>query len=213
VLHSPSHPEAKGTPIIRAAVDELRREGVDLDYVELVNVTHDRVLDEIARSDFVVDQLYSDTPMAGFAAEAASLGRAAVVGCEDWRTALDGLDPESIPPSVRCAPSEANAAIRALATDPDLRARAGREAQGFVRARWSPKLVAQNLLLALDGPPPAWVCDPARVDYPFGCGLSHARAAENVRGVVDAGGESALALDDKPKLKARIVALATGGGE
>ena len=83
VLHSPSQPEAKGSDLIRATVDELREEGCDLEFVELRNVTHAQVVTELERCDFVVDQLYSDTPMAGFATEAAD---SAVQPSSDART-------------------------------------------------------------------------------------------------------------------------------
>lgn len=210
VLHSPSHPEAKGSDLIRAAVEELRNEGLDLDYVELRNVSHSRVVEEIHRCDFVVDQLYSDTPMAGFATEAAGLGRAAIVGCEDWDAALRGLASNTIPPSFRCGSRDVKEAIRMLAVDSELRRRIGRDAQAFVQARWAPRTVAENLLRALDGPPDEWVCDPADIDYAFGCGLSRPRAAETVQGVLATAGRSALLLDDKPQLAERLTALAAG---
>ena len=61
------------------ATPKHNNEGLPLEYVEIVGQPNDIVLAEIARSAFVIDQLYSDTPMAGFAAEAARLGKPAIV--------------------------------------------------------------------------------------------------------------------------------------
>jgi hypothetical protein len=101
-------------------------------------------------------------------------------------------------------------AIRMLAVDSELRARIGRDAQAFVQARWAPRTVAENLLRALDDPPEEWICDPADIDYVFGCGLSRPRAAETVQGVLATAGRSGLLLDDKPQLAERLTALAAG---
>lgn len=62
VLHAPSSPMIKATPLVRAAVSALRADGLDFDYVELIGVTHDRVLKELAHAHVVLNQFYALMP-------------------------------------------------------------------------------------------------------------------------------------------------------
>jgi len=72
ILHAPSSPKIKGTSIIRQVIDELKEEGkYDFDYKELIGVPHAEVMRQIQQCQFVVNELYSDTLMAGLDTEAA----------------------------------------------------------------------------------------------------------------------------------------------
>src|SRR5262249_21215420 len=85
IVHAPSDPVSKGTPAIRRAVENLRaRCPYPLEYVELQGRPNREVLEELARCDLVVDQVYNDTAMAGLATEAAAFGKPAVVGGYGW---------------------------------------------------------------------------------------------------------------------------------
>jgi hypothetical protein len=100
ILHAPSDPVAKGTNIIRKTIHELRQKGCLIDYVEVVGKPHDVVLQELQRCDLIIDQVYSDTPMAMFAAEAAGFGKPALVGGY-YADLIQGIIPyELIPPSL-----------------------------------------------------------------------------------------------------------------
>lgn len=208
ILHSPSHPEAKGTPRIRAAIESLCTEGLAIDYVEVTNQPNDRVLGELARCDFVVDQLYSDTPMSGFPTEAAAFGKPAVVGSWDWDAALEHLVPDHVPPTHRCHPDDVESAIRRLVVDADYRRDLGERARRFVAERWSPEAVARRYLQLFDGEVPTWACDPAEIRYVHGVGLEEDRVRELIRGVVEHAGTESLLLDDKPELRARLLEFA-----
>lgn len=59
-MHSPSDPGAKGTPLIREAVEKLKASGVDVTFVELVGVPNSKVIEEIKKADLVIDQMYAD---------------------------------------------------------------------------------------------------------------------------------------------------------
>ena len=72
------------------------------------------VLAAIAASDFVIDQVYSDSPLAGFAAEAAALGRPAIVGGYAWDDLRRVTPAEVMPPSHVCRPEDLADAIRRL---------------------------------------------------------------------------------------------------
>ncbi|HET8776445.1 MAG TPA: hypothetical protein VFN76_02185, partial [Candidatus Limnocylindria bacterium] len=80
VLHAPSRTVDKGTDQVRAAVQEARDAGADVELEIITGRPNREVLTAIAASDFVIDQVYSDSPLAGFAAEAAAFGCPAIVG-------------------------------------------------------------------------------------------------------------------------------------
>lgn len=209
ILHSPSDPEVKGTARIREAMENLRAEGLELEYVEITGQRNAVVLDELRRCHFVVDQLYSDTPMASFATEAATMGRAAVVGSYDWREACNQVPDAHLPPTHRCHPHEIEDAVRRMAEDAAYREQLGHRARRFVRERWTPEAVARRFLRLIDGDvPPDWVCDPAAIRYVHGAGLDEKRLRELVGGVVDHGGQEELLLADKPELLRRVLQLA-----
>lgn len=201
ILHSPSHPESKGTSLIREAVERLREKGHRLDLIEVVDQPNEVVLYELAQCDFVVDQVYSDTPLAGFATEAAFHGKPAVVGgygrqC-DW-----GVAAEMIPPSEFVHPHEIEQAIERLLVDAEYRLGLGERAAEFVKERWSPKEVAKRFVRLAEGEiPEDWCFDPDSVVYLHGYGLSEARAKQRIQQLIEVGGAQALQLTDKPTLE------------
>ena len=74
ILHAPSNPDLKGTEVIRATIDRLVARGHKIDFIEIRGRPNSDVIAALWSSDLVVDQVYSDQPLASFAAEAASLG-------------------------------------------------------------------------------------------------------------------------------------------
>lgn len=206
-LHSPSHPAAKGTHEIREAVRRLNERGVELELVELTGRPNADVLAAIAECDFVVDQIYGDVAMAGFASEAACAARPAVVGGYGREALEAAMCGAPLPPAEFCEPGDVEAAIERLATDRAHRLRLGTEARAFVAERWAPKDVAGRLLAALAGDEHL-VVDPAEIVYADGAGFSRERLAELLRDVVALGGPQALHVSDKPELERRLLALA-----
>lgn len=62
ILHAPSHPFVKGTPLVRAAVKKLKVEGYDFEYKELINVPNQQVLEELRNCHIVLNQFYAFVP-------------------------------------------------------------------------------------------------------------------------------------------------------
>jgi hypothetical protein len=212
ILHSPSDAPLKGSDLIRAAVGQLILEGLPLELVELRGVPNDVVLSELAKCDFVIDQLYSDAPMVGFATEAAVASRPAIVGGYAWDANRSAFGSIPFPPVEECAPEGIVEAIRRLATDPGHREALGREAHDFVHAHWSRTRIAWRFAQLIDGPPPReWMFDPRSLRYVEGCGLSREHCRAVVRDVLREEGPEALCLADKPELEAAFVAFARGG--
>ena len=62
ILHSPSNPIAKGTQLVRAAIKKLELEGYKFEYIELVNVPNDVVLEHLKSAHIVLNQFYAFAP-------------------------------------------------------------------------------------------------------------------------------------------------------
>lgn len=62
ILHAPSNPFVKGTPLVRAAIKKLQVEGYDLEYVELQNMPNEVVLEHLKSSHIVLNQFYGFAP-------------------------------------------------------------------------------------------------------------------------------------------------------
>jgi hypothetical protein len=211
VLHSPSFHVGKGTAEIRAAIRRLQQDGIDLQYTEISNRPHMEVRQAIAACDFVVDQVYSDSPMAGFAAEAALAGKPAVVcGYYSAHHETD-LSPYMRPPSLYCHPERLEQAIRSLAVDSSRREQLGAQAKEFVEKNWSPRAVAgRYLMLAAGEPMPSeWMYHPEKNRYFLGMGIDDRSLQKVLRKYLNRFGESALGIDAAPELKRRVLAFAS----
>ena len=172
ILHSPSDPIAKGSDRIRAAIFELVQRGYSINFVEISGKPHAEVIKELRECDFVVDQVYSDTPMAGFVTEAAWFGKPAVVGGYYKEYILNDYPLEHIPPSLYCHPDEITSAIERLIVDEEYRLELGRLAQGFVRTKWTSGLIARRYLQIIEGDAPEeFMFDPGRIHYVQGSGM------------------------------------------
>lgn len=62
VLHAPSSPIIKGTPIVRAVIKQLQEEGYDFKYVELIGVPNSQVMAELAKAHIVLNEFYALVP-------------------------------------------------------------------------------------------------------------------------------------------------------
>lgn len=209
VLHSPSDPVSKGSVHIRECIKILRSQGQDLDYQEVTGRPHHEVMDALGNCDFLVDEVYSDTPMGMLAAEAAQLGKPTVVGGYYASTVTQQFPPHLVPPSEFCEPEHLCDAIAVMASNREYRVRLGARAQVFVRQHWSIDAVARRYLALIDGSAPReWWVDPGSVRYAHGWGLSEAAVGQAVRMVVEVAGETGLLLDHNPSLRRRLVDLA-----
>jgi glycosyltransferase involved in cell wall biosynthesis len=210
VLHAPSRAVDKGTDLVRAAVEKARDDGVDIELDIVSGRPNDEVLAAIASCDFVIDQAFADTPMGGFAAEAAALGRPAIVGGYGWDELRRITPGDALPPSHLCAPEVISTAVTFLASDPAHRRELGERARRYVTQRWSPEMVARRFVtLFADEAPADWWFDPADTAYVQGVGMNEAAAAEAVRDVLASAGRAGLCVDDKPVLQQRLEEFAT----
>ena len=205
ILHSPSDPIAKGTSHIRAAISDLVEKGYSIDFVEITGRPHKEVIKELQFCDFVIDQVYSDTPLAGFATEAAFFGKPAVVGGY-YADYIDfDFSVDDIPPSLFCHPEKMRDEILRLIVDKNYRERMGKEAQNFVRTRWTPEQVAKRYLQLIEGTiPEEFIFDPNTIQYTQGGGIPESKSKAIIRDMIEQYGIGSLCLSDKPELEQRF---------
>ncbi|MDD0808781.1 hypothetical protein PSQ20_00385 [Curvibacter sp. RS43] len=209
ILHSPSNPGVKGSQAIFSVLDNLRARGYEFELIKLQGVSNDVVLQELNACDFVIDQLYSDTPMAVFATEAAHFSKPAVVGGYFAEHIHRVLPEDMIPPSLYVVPSDLEAAIERMIVDVDFRLELGRRAFDFVQSKWmSDKVAARYLKLLQDQAEEGWWSDPQDIDYVCGVGMPEGHAANLVDGLIAHAGVTSLQVADKPRLEQAFVRLA-----
>lgn len=205
ILHAPSNPTAKGTMEIRSSIESLINEGFDINYKELVGVSHQKVVDELCKCDFVVDQLYSDTRLAGFASEAAFFGKPAIVGGYRLKELEEFLPRDMIPPSYLCHPSNLEDSIKKLILDEKLRLELGEKARKFVKGKWSATAVAKRYidLINDDISDFSWIV-PEKVNYVHGAGLRESEIKTNVQALCREYGKNSLCLEHNPVLEKKL---------
>ena len=210
VVHSPSNPVVKGSQTICAIIEELIDEGAPLELIRLQGVSNVEVLRQLQQCDFVVDQLYSDIPMAVLGSEAARFAKPCIVAgylANDVNAYIPEID---VPPSLYVLPEHLRETIEKLVADSDLRRNLGRQAQEFVAQRWACKAVAERYLKLLNGQPQAdWWFDPAAITYVGGCGAPLSHTSKLLAMLIDQYGTRALQVSDKPKLEQALVKLAS----
>lgn len=209
ILHAPSDPIIKGTGEIRGCIEELRRElepaGYEIEYVEITGRPHAEVLRELDNCDIVIDQIYADYGMPGFASEAAAYGRPVVIGgyaAPFWnREQPDGMSL----PTHYVLPGEIKEIIRRLIIDPRFRAESSVAHRRFVEKNWTTSLVAERYIRLIKGEiPSSWFVNPREIRYVHGCGISEMRLRGMIRELIDRFGPEGLQLADKKELVQRF---------
>jgi glycosyltransferase involved in cell wall biosynthesis len=205
ILHAPSHEGIKGTAYIDGVLDELRAEGVNFEYVLLRRKTNTEVKAELCRASIVIDQMYSDTPLAGLGCEAAASGCAVVVGGYGWTELRSYLDDQCFPPSVCVQREELKDELRRLISDPAACRRIGEALQDFIQSQWSAKEVAGRYVKLLEGNvPDAWNVQPEAPGYLGGMGGVPEDFAPLIRDVYSECGPEGLGLSPDAVLVQRI---------
>jgi hypothetical protein len=144
ILHAPSRSDIKGTSLVAAAIEQLKREGIALDFRVLTNVPRQAVLDELKNADIVVDQLFFHGPGV-LAAEAMS------AGCAVATRIVEPPSPAFDPPLCPIRPTNIVERLRELILDRAKRVLLARKAQSWARTTFDPERVAANVVLRLHG--------------------------------------------------------------
>lgn len=196
VVHVPSNPAVKGTEFIRACMREICDADPRVRYVELSNRPHAEILDALASATLVVDQLWSDIPMAVVGTEAASLGTATVISGYAWPEWQARWATDDLPPTILATPDTLRDDIERAIADVDGTRDLGETARAFVATRWSLDAVARNYRRLIRAEiPAAWVVDPTECRYAWGVGVARERVQSMVEDLVGAYGVESLRWD------------------
>jgi glycosyltransferase involved in cell wall biosynthesis len=206
ILHAPSNPHVKGTKDIREAISNLKARGFDFDYIEISGVSNSTVVEEISKSDFVIDQLYSDYPLPRFATEAAMLCKPSIVGGYAQNLWEELLPKDQMPTSIYCLPENIETEIEKLLTDHEFRVQMGEKARGFIERQWDSTKVAIRYLEVIEGKfPDSWLYDPLDINYFKGVGLNEVEIKHTFSSIIDEYGINGLQLNDKKQLEELIL--------
>ncbi len=205
ILHCPSNPEVKGTERIEAVIDKLKADGVAIDYTRITGMPHAEVLRHLQTCDLVIDELYSDSPMAGFASEAAAYGRPVIVGGYGWEELHQRLG-ENFSVNWLCRPGELERVAREAIEQPEAARTIGEQARAFMNGYWHQPAVAERFAkLLIGGPVPEdWWVDPGSIRYWQGLGATDEHRRAVIAALVAAGGVGALGLEPGQPVYAAI---------
>jgi hypothetical protein len=206
ILHCPSKPEIKGTERILSILSNDVLERLNAELIVLTGVPRIRVLEEIKKCDFVIDQLYSDSPLAGFAAESASLNKVPIVGGYGWEELKKSLKNDEIPPALLCHPSQLLQSVEQLCQSPSKREELASKLNTFLlEGEWSSRAFVNKLGRILTGDiPEDWMIDPDSINYKCGVGLTEEQARQLSLELVESGGTDALQLGVNPHLEKKF---------
>lgn len=211
ILHCPTDVRTKGTHLIRAAVRRCSERGLQVEYREMSGRPNAEVLRALEWTDLVVDEVYGDTPMAGFVTEAAYFGKPGVIGSYAAGSGRVGPLGDAAPPSVFCRPDELEAEVARLVVDHAERRALGRRACRFVRETWAPARVAERMMRVIEGDvPPEWMVEPSELHYVHGWGVAEADLRQALRQLIDERGAETLGLPAGSRLAAAVARLAEG---
>jgi hypothetical protein len=202
ILHSPSHPAVKGTFQIRKEIQKLKNQGLDFDYVEIINKPNSEVIDEIKKCSFVIDQIYSDVPMAGLATEAAWFGKPSIVSGYGFMNIVELCKIKLLPPTELCLPDNVSEHIKKLIADPEYRIELGASAQKFVKGHWSAQKVAERYWKIITNDiPQDWYFDPMTIRYIEGIGYTKEQVIVNCKNQINDYGFKSLQIDHREDIK------------
>lgn len=206
VIHAPSNSTIKGSDLIEQVLDELREEGVAFKFKKLIDVPNCQVKELLSKCHVVIDELYSDCPLAGLGAESAARGCAVVVGGYGWQELRQMAPEEMIAQSILVNTETLKKKLRQLLTDETYCREVGASLRSFILEKWNVHIVAERYVQVLSGNEPrTWWVHPESMTYTGGMGAPPEKFGDLIREMINLFGVDALSLQSNPKLRERIL--------
>lgn len=207
VVHAPSRPLIKGSIQFEKYIKPYI-EKKQIEYVELINKPHKMVLETLQKCDFVLDELYSDSPLGGLSSEAASYKKISIVGGYYHNEMKNDIESKYIPPTLYCLPEEIENNIHMLINNHHMQTELGSKIYDFIEKNWSHQIVAKKILKLIDGTYPLeWIYETKNNSYIYGYGLHRDEIKKSYKQLIDKYGIKALCLNNKPKMIENIMRL------
>ncbi len=129
VVHAPTLPAFKGTVFVEAALDSLKKEGINFEYKRIEHMSHREAMSYYKKADIVVDQLLVGT-YGTLSVEAMALGKPVVAYISQN---LIKTFPESLP-IINADPSTLAKVLMPYLADATLRHRVGVRSRRYAKA-------------------------------------------------------------------------------
>ena len=175
ILHSPSDPIVKGSLVFQGIIKAIQDDypSHDIRYIEISGVSNAKVLEAISLADLVIDQLWSDSPMAMIGYEAASLGTPSLTFGAALST-LEHVDKQiGLPMFGYFSSNDAQEVIQEFIMNKNKRDQLANLQRSFVKEYATPRNVADNFArLIFDDIPISWIVEPNKCTYSGGSGIS-----------------------------------------
>lgn len=205
ILHSPSNRFVKGSDCIKNMIDKMKQNGFSIDYLEITDKPHSEIISALNNADLVIDQMYSDTPMATFATEAAQMNVPALVG--GYFARMIRCDDPNSPPTIICTPDEMEIKLETFLENPDRLWDYGAKANNFVINNWSRKMIASRFLSIFNSETGIVYRDPKDYCYVEGAGISLVDLTDAYGYLFEHWGENGFMLGDRKDLLSSILKI------
>jgi len=141
IVHAPSIKATKGTEFVDAAIEKLRKIGMDFEYVEVFGVTHKEAMKIYSEADIIVDELRMGS-YGAFACEAMALGKPVITYVLDdlLKTYPEGF------PIVNANPDTIFKVLEELISSPEKCHEIGRKSRAYAEKVHDIRVVAAKLL-------------------------------------------------------------------
>jgi len=140
IVHAPTNRLIKGTGIILAAIERLRKEGFKVRTVLVENMPHDAAIEAFKTADIVVDDVLQG-PYGLVAIECMALGKPVLARVDEHFT---GKYKDL--PVVNTNPENLYDNLKSLIDDPTRRIELGRRGRAYVEANHDSKVIAQQFI-------------------------------------------------------------------
>ena len=205
ILHAPSDRKGKGSDEIASIIQKVSVDYPNIFYTELTGIPNNEVLRKITMSQIVIDQLYSDTYLAGLGTEAASLGVAVLSGGYGVQELKEYVHPDYLPPALVVHPRDIEESLIRLVSNIAYREKIAKACESFVSSRWSVESVAERFLLVVTGNcPQEWYFNPIAVSYVHGSGLEENELLSIWKTGFERFGKRFLYIPDRPDLYSKM---------
>ncbi len=140
-MHAPSVKATKGTKYVKQAIEDLKKAGLDFEYIEVFGISHKEAVQMYSEADIIIDQLMLGSHGA-FACEAMALGKPVICYILDelLETYPDGF------PIVNANPDNIATVLEELVCSPEKRHEIGMKSRAYVEKVHDIRVVAKKLL-------------------------------------------------------------------
>lgn len=205
VLHAPSRPVAKGSNEFSRIIEKLQKNGHEIEYKTIVNMPNWQLMKEIAKCDLILDELYSDMPIATFGVEASLLAKPVIVGTYFKEYIEKFTASDIVPPTLFVNPRDAESEITKIINNKSELKKIGKLQQKFVNENYNPDKIVEKIKKMVSGEvDKKYYYNPKEIEYILGWGVSNIELRKQLKKYIKDVGEKNLYLEHNKKIGEKI---------